>query len=398
MKIIINSLASIVLIGLTAFIYSKISVKPEKPKVKVKQLGISVKSIISSKTSSTVNMNLWGEVRYRRHIYLKSEVEGRVLKMNSKLRPGYNIQKGEVLVEIDSERILQKKAELSATLLANRAELSQLEVEETTLKSEIKLAAANVALAQEDVERHERLVENSNASKLTLSTFKQQLIRAQATHQQLLSRLKLIPQRQEVSKARIKSIEAAVSLVEKDLKDSLVKAPFSARIIGQVVSEGDYLRKGELVCELVDPLWYEVWVNIGVTEQATLGSITSVELNGQEYKDFRFLGELEKNIQADYLIFEVKGQKLKAGELISLEVKGQELDEISILPESALRNDRQSVYLVVDGKLKITPVEVILVDQGKVYISKGLPAGSEVITTRLNDLPEGTLVNSSKEK
>ena len=111
----------------------------------------------------------------------------------------------------------------------------------------MSLHSANVALTKEDVDRHEKLVMNNNASKLTLSTFKQQLIRAQASHQQLLSRVKLIPQRKEVSKARIKSIQAAVSLLEKDISDSIVKAPFSAKITGTVVSAGDYLRKGDLV-------------------------------------------------------------------------------------------------------------------------------------------------------
>lgn len=374
-----------------------ISAKEEKPKVQIRTQGIPVKTLMPEKISTTLEMKLWGEVKYRRDISLKSEVEGRVLSVNPELRPGYIIDKGEVLLKIDNERLLQRKAELHANLLAGKAELSQLSVELKTLKSEVKLAAENVKLAQEDVDRYEKLVKNSNASKLTLSNFKQTLLRAKSTRQQLLSRLEIIPERKAVIEARLKSTSASVALVERDIKDSEIKAPFKARITGKVADLGDYIRKGDLICNLVDPEWFEVWINMGVNERNALGAIQSVDFLGERYAEFRFLNELEKSIQADFLVFEVKGKKLKAGELVKVSVKGRKLDGVIVIPESALRNNRSSVYINVDSKLKIQAVKKVLVDQGKVYISDGLSGSEEVITTRLNELPEGTMIDASRD-
>ena len=398
MKRIINVVASLIIITVTLVVYKKISVKEEKPKVKLVTQGIPVKTLVVRKTSELLEMELWGEVKYRRDISMKSEIEGRVLKTSPKLRPGYTVKAGEVLVEIDNERLIQQRIELEANLLATKALTAQLLIEEQNLKAEIELASVSVKLAEEDVERHEKLVKNSNASKLTLSNFKQSLTRAKSTRQQLESKLKVIPQRKASNNASVKSIEASIALISRDIKDSVIKAPFDARITGEVVSAGDYIRKGDLICDLVDPEWFEIWINIGLKEMVALGQVKGLELYGVNYSKFRFLNELDKNIQADFLIFEVKGSRLKARELVKVKVKGQKLSDVVILPESALRNDRQSVYLNIDSKLAIKTVKPILADQGSVYISEGLSKGDQVVVTRLNELPEGTLIDASREK
>jgi multidrug efflux pump subunit AcrA (membrane-fusion protein) len=390
---------SIIIIACAVAAFLFLGTKPVVPKLKIQKKGISVDAIKVKKIDTVVKMDLWGEVRNRRNISVKAEVEGIVVKVNSHLRPGFKVNKGDVLLNLDTERIQQRLLQEISLEIASQASLQELTIELSNLQKELKLSAASVGLVKEDLARHETLEKANNTSKLTLSSFRQALIRSQVSHQQLASRFNLLPAKIKAAKAHVKNIQAAISLLKRDISDSAVKAPFSGVIHGDVVSAGDYLKKGDSVCRLIDPLWHEVWVNVGSVEKKKLGTVRSILFSGVTQKDFRFSGVLEKEIQSEALIFEIKGREMKAGELVEVEVIGKELKEIIRLPESALRHDGESVYLIVDGKLKVQTISCEMITEGYAYCVAGLDVGDEVVITRLRDLGEGSAVLvSGREK
>ena len=299
------------------------------------------------------------------------------------------------IVKVDSERLIKRKAEINANILKSKADLLQMGVEETTLKSELDLAYENVKLAESDVDRHEDLVRKKSISPITLSTFRQTLVRQKTIWQQLKSRLDLIPAKKEAIQAGIKAQEANLELIERDIKDTSIKAPFKGILMDQVISAGDYVRKGDVVCMMYDPGKVEIWIPIGVSEKNKLGEIKRIKYNDLTTSDYRYLGAADRELQSDTMIFNLSGTSLKAGELIKCRVDGQTLNGVMSLPETALRDDRQSVYKVVDGKLKIQNIDIALTDKSRIYVRSGVNESDEVVTNRLRDVAEGT--NAYKE-
>ncbi len=395
MKILLNLILSVLLLGGGVGFYFAIGKKEERKKPPVKkEVGIKVDLLSPQRVTEPVVIILWGEVKYSQLVEVKSEVEGKVLKASKKLRPGYSIKEGERLLDIDSERLVRKKVEIKANILKAEADQNQLTVEREAINAEMKLAAANVALAEADLKRHEELAAKNSVSPLTLSNFKQALIRQKTIWQKLKNQLQMIPQKKEALKATVASLRASVSLLDRDIEDAIIEAPFSGVILNPVISSGDYVKKGETVCRIYNPEKIEIWLPIGFAEKSKLGRVLKVSIAGKELKsNLRFLGAADKALQADTLIIDAESKGLKAGELVKCQVFGRTLDGLFVIPESALRADGKSVFKVVDGKLKIQPIDISISNNAKIYISSGLGSGDLVVTDRLVDVAEGTPVN-----
>ena len=405
MKLLINVVFSVVLLVASLSYYFWIGKKEERVKPVVqKKTGLHVTLQKPKKVNFTVTLDLWGEVKYSRLVEIKSEVEGRVLSVPKHFRPGRRVSQDQEIVVIDKERLELRNQEVQANIFKVDADLKQMTTEAENLILEIALAEENVKHVKKDVEIHEDLARKKSISPLTLSSFKQALIRQKIIVQQLKSKLQMIPLKKRALEASIKALKSSLDLLNVDLEDAIIKAPFKGVILGPVVSAGDYLRKGDVVCRIYDPLSTELWLPIGLSEKQKLGSVRNVTLKGVQKKDFWFLGEADRELQSDTLIVKLDMPGLKSGELVKAEIAGRVLKDVFVLPQSALRDDQKSIYLVVDGKLKIQTVEIVMTNHANIYISKGLAISDSVVISRLQDIAEGTLINqpvksvSKKEK
>ena len=67
------------------------------------------------------------------------------------------------------------------------------------------------------------------------------------------------------------------------------------------------------------------------------------------------------------------------------------MEQVVELPRSAVSFEN-TVYVIRDGRLETVPVQVARVQDNKAYISKGISQGDMVITTRLVNPLERSLV------
>ena len=82
---------------------------------------------------------------------------------------------------------------------------------------------------------------------------------------------------------------------------------------------------------------------------------------------------------------------LVAGMFCKVMIPGSVMKGVVELPSQAV-SFKNSVYLIKDQRLLTVPVSVARVQAGKSYISKGLQEGDLVVTTRLVDPLERSLV------
>jgi multidrug efflux pump subunit AcrA (membrane-fusion protein) len=82
---------------------------------------------------------------------------------------------------------------------------------------------------------------------------------------------------------------------------------------------------------------------------------------------------------------------LVEGMFCSVRIPGKILAGVFRLPRQAVSFE-ETIHVVVDKRLRTRPVKVVRIDGENTYVSSGLRAGDTIITTRLVDPLEDTLI------
>lgn len=223
------------------------------------------------------------------------------------------------------------------------------------------------------------------------------------------------PQLQE-AEARLEAARQAVTQAEADLERAVMTAPFSGRLKGVSVSQGEWVTPGQALGQLYSARAMEVrlpvrddWLALLDERSGILGASTEA-LDIQVALSGRFAGEqrvwrgvitrreggISRN-QMSWLIAEVAADSspvlLEPGVFVEAEIEGRQLKEAVALPRSALQKD-QTVWLVDEsGKLRQRTIEPVHSDRQHIYLTRGLDAGERVLLRGSEMLGEGMQVD-----
>jgi multidrug efflux system membrane fusion protein len=198
---------------------------------------------------------------------LAPEVSGRIVKLA--VRENQGVRKGDPLLEIDPEpfdlRLREAHAQVEA--LRGQIDLTVRQIASQTsgadaVASQIGRARAQLELAQNTRRRLEPLLDqgfvtkqqvdeartNERTAEVALSAALQQ---ARQARQGITDTQSLL--------AQLRGAEAAVSIAERDLRNTVVHAPFDGRVVGLEIAEGTYATAGHALFTLIDTRhWYAV--------------------------------------------------------------------------------------------------------------------------------------------
>jgi membrane fusion protein, multidrug efflux system len=198
---------------------------------------------------------------------LAPEVSGRIVKLA--VRENQNVRKGDPLVEIDPEpfelRLHQARAQVEA--LRGQIDLTVRQIASQTsganaVASQIGRARAQLELARDSRRRLEPMLEpgyvteqqideartNERTAEVALAAALQQ---ANQARQGITDTQSLL--------AQLRGAEAAVALAERDLRNTVVRAPFDGKVVGLEIAEGTYAVSGHPLFTLIDTRhWYAV--------------------------------------------------------------------------------------------------------------------------------------------
>ena len=204
----------------------------------------------------------------------------------------------------------------------------------------------------------------------------------------------------------------ALDAAKADLADSVIKSPFDAMILTKNIAIASNVTShktvlGDLVG--VDQYWIELLVPDNVVpwitpkEKEITASVTtdynSTPVNGYVLKTILALNESSrmarvivavddplqlKKIQSwqDSDGLQEHPVSLMLNDYVNVEITGRNLTNVVKLPIDYLRTDN-TVWLFVNGKLKINPVVILYKDNNFVYIKSGITAIDHVITTNI---------------
>lgn len=316
-----------------------------------------------------------GTVEPSKDVILSPQVDGRIVELSPAFVPGGFVEKGDVLVRLES-------ADYRNTLTQRKSEL-----QDAVAALAIEAGRRDAAKAEYDY-LNEKLESENEALVLR----KPQL---------------------EAARQRVEAARAAVAQAELNVRRTTVRAPFDAHILSRDVNVGSQVNSNTRLGRLVgmDTYWIGVEVPLSklrwLTPAEDPSEASEVRVRNRTawpedtYRAghiYKMVGALDPGTRMARVLAAVpdplaRGEasgkpKLIIGEFVEVTIHGNQLENVVRIERDYLR-DGETVWTMVDGKLKVNDVEVLLQDAEYAYIKSGLGDAAKIVTTNISTVVDG---------
>jgi RND family efflux transporter MFP subunit len=357
-----------------------VKTKPDIPaQPSLPNLSIVEAVIVDIKTEQPFHQ-AFGTVEASRTADLRFNINGEVGSVLSDMRNGALVKAGQDLARLDDEILRLNKQDIEIQIAAetdNLRELeNQLDLQQRQFDRVREMAAAAVA--------SERRLDEA---KLSLS------IASNAVRQ---------------SRSRLDQAKIKLKQIDRNLNDSLLKAPFDGVLSDVGIGEGRVVTSQNVLGMLTDLSSLEVSfivpAEIYAESDKLIGQTITVtwKSGGRDVKTApaeiaRAEGLIKANEGGGRIYATLpaadSGQHaaIPPGAFVEITYPSTILEDIIILPDTALY-DNDNVFVVEGGVAKERTVTIISKSDGLIYVRGDLVKGDQVITTRLPGLGEGVRV------
>ncbi len=371
----------------------------------------------------------YGEARPAREWQAVAEVNGKIIEINDQLEIGSLMAMNEVLLRIDPTEYELLVSQRRANLQSAEAQLAQLEVEEANQRANLEIERRALALAENDLKRNVELLERSSIPEALMEQIERDVLRQRTQVQNLENSLALIPTRRDQLVAQQVLAAAQLEDAERNLRNTVIRAPYPCRVAARNVVGAEYIRAGTVVAvahgvkraeveaqipfarlrNLLDPGFEapKVSENLDSDELfAKLGLTAVVRLAGGEEGPewparFERIGAtVDPVTRTSAVIVSVDEPYRQAapgvrpplikGMYCEVELRGKPRRALPV-PRETVHEDQ--VYVVsADDRLEVRQVEVAFEHGELAVISQGLEAGEQVVLSDLVPAIAGTLL------
>jgi membrane fusion protein, multidrug efflux system len=294
---------------------------------------VQVVAVAAKRQPVSENLSLVGTVAADEQVEIRSEIDGTV--QDIKFEEGKPVEKGQLLIQLDSTKLSAAEAETEAQFKLtdqNFNRMKTLQKDNVMAQQEYDAAAAAYEASRATLERRRR-----------------------------------------------------------ELADTQVVAPFAGVMGSRLVSPGQVINKDAVLSSLValDPVKIEVNVPERFLSQMQVGQ--KIEVKVAAYGDEKFKGEvyfIAPQVDLDTRTVLVKAKipnpdfRLKPGMFASLDLTLKVREDAVVIPEAALilNGDTVGVFIVDDKQTaQMRMVKTGLRMEGQVEIIDGLKGGEKVI-------------------
>ena len=424
-----SSLSLFIAIGL-ALVITVILVKskPAMQHVASEMPSKAVEVITARYIPFSTRITAYGNVEPAITLNGTAEVSGKISYIHPDLKAGETIPADTVVVRIDTKDYDVSLKQTEADLLASRAALKELEVEEKSTQRALKLAQKNLKVGEAEYARIKGVYEKKVVTKSALDAEEQKVILLRQSLEDLQGRIDSYESRRQSINSQIARAEQAVQNSETILGRTEVTLPFDARIGTVSVDKGEFVSVGSKLFEAVDLKGVEITAQLSMDSMRKLVShmegapaadepiihtggrindrlnlSTSVRLtNGMpmatwEARVLRISDSIDATRQTLGLVVGVDDpyEKIIPGKRPPL-IKGMytAVDIFApaypamVVPRKAVHQGR--VYIANnENRLEIRSIEVLLIQGELMVISSGIDQGERVIITDLIPVIEG---------
>lgn len=209
----------------------------------------------------------------------------------------------------------------------------------------------------------------------------------------------------EKSELALKSAQAQKAILNEQLSKTYVYAPFDGIITAKFLEIGSFAAPGVPLLQLTDIETLKFTVNVSEKDihQFTKNSECLIKVDA--YSNTKVKGSLfmigsKSNLGNSYPIqfitTNLADNQIKAGMFGRLSLKSNEVSTGYIVPASILigSGNQPQIYVVKNGKAKLTNIIISKRFDDKLLLSKGLNEGDTIITNGFTNLFDGANINA----
>jgi RND family efflux transporter MFP subunit len=344
-----------------------------------------------------------------------SQVAGTVTYIHPKLRNGEIISEGTELVHIDPTNYEIAKAQA-------QAELNELDMQEKNVSASLEIEKRNLKLAVKELERIRKLAKQGTASQNSADEAERAMLAYRAAVQNQQNTLALVPAQRSL-------LEARLSLAERDLEHTIIKAPFDMRVanltieadqyvpVGQSIFEGDAVDRVEIKAQVAMSSLRRLFIgrqkmdfdfeqlNENIFELVAINSVVQLDMGNHiaewqaEFVRFSDIVDPETRTMGVVVAVDnpfekiIPGYKppLSKGMFARVVLSGKVPMQRLVVPRSSVR---AGTVFVVDehSRLRRRPVKILFSQGGISVIEEGLAEGERIVVSDLVPAVDGMLL------
>ncbi|GMW01979.1 MAG: acriflavin resistance protein [Candidatus Hydrogenedentota bacterium] len=396
--------------------------KPPAEALTQSEKSLSVEAIIVEPESVATEIVGYGQVRTLNEVPITAEVAGKVIEIYPDLEPGTRIAAGETLFVIDPRPYEAQAAESKAAVDQAASTIERMNGELKNVKDRIAAIERTRDLAQAQYDRLNGLLKEDVGTQADLDQAERAYVQARDEAETLRDEIEMYPLRIEEMTKSLEAAKARYEMAAISVEKTRVASPFNARVKSVSLERDQFVSPGSEIMVLADDSMLEIpvklssrdvhdWLPFDAASKdggAWFAGLEQVEcqIYWVEAPDARtWTGTLSRvesfdpsvrtitaaiRLNAEQAVAD--GFPLVEGMFCKVSIPGKHLDAVYRVPLSAITLDN-SVYVARDGRLKSVPVRVARTQGSHAYITEGLSEGDTVITTKLVNPLDNTLLD-----
>lgn len=334
-------------------------------------------------------------------VVISSEIDGRVEAVNADL--GDRVTEGQVLVHVSEEEqkylVAQNEAQLRQALERLGLKSEDDRVRDIKETPEVRRAQADLFDAEQRYKRVRDLVDQQIASRQDLDQALARYQSLQAGYDNTLNQTRNLIQEVERTKA-------VLALQRKKLRDTSIRAPFTALVKERLVNVGQFVRLNTPVFALVkiDPIRLRIeipermspWIKVGQVADVSVEAWPGRRFQGKLWRISPTVEQTKRTFVVEALIAN-PSHDLKPGSYAKARIRTDKLDQMKLVPRSAINYvfGSNKAYVIEDGVVEAREVKIGDSFGDDVEILEGLEAGEVVATTEVARLDTGKKVTAA---
>jgi len=329
---------------------------------------------------------------------ISAEVEGRVDQVLVDL--GDHVTKDQVMVRISDEEqkyiVAQNEAQLRQSLERLGLKDEDDRVKDIRETPEARRARADLFDAEQRFNRVRSLVEQGIAAKSDLDQAQARYDAMRAAYDGALNQTRNLIQ-------EVQRFKAVLELQRKKLRDTTVRAPFTAFVKERQVTAGQYVRANSPLMTLVktDPVRLRIevpermapWIGIGQRAEVRVEAFEGRLFEGRVWRIAPTVDQAKRTFIVEALIDNPSGE-LKPGSYARARLATDKSERIRLVPRLAVNYvfGSNKVYVVKNNVVEARDVKLGDQYDQDVEVLEGLQEGEQLATTQINRLDTGTKV------
>ena len=397
-----------------------------------------VRTLTVTKQDAALSIVGYGTVRPANVWTGVAQVAGEVIYVNPGFKRGTTLSAGTEVVKVAPDDYRLAIAEAEADIRSAEAKLSELEVSEQNTRELLAIEEESLALKEKEINAKKALLRRGNVAQLSFDAELRDLLAQKTKVQDLKNSLRLSPTQRAVQQEQISVSKSKLATAQLNLKRTVIKLPFDARIasvdveVAQFVQSGSKIGSADAVADAEITAQYPLnqlrqffdtlraaqgsdgkeWASrqkfvedIGLYSMVRLRTgETDAKWRGRVSRLNDTLDEQTRSIGLITVVDSPYGQArpggrppLVKGMFVEVALHAKPLRDQIVIPSHVLHGDK--VYIVdADNRLEVRDVSTGYRGDGFVLISSGLKVGERIVVSDVFPATPGLLLEAIDDK